>query len=67
MTGFTLIDGNPMEPNSGDLLSQQVNLPTGKRPYTGELHNQGWRVLTGNTRTDLWGRLVYRYEVEQDA
>lgn len=56
----TLIDGDPMDPISTDLITQQINLPMGREP-TGD----GWRILTGNVSTNLWARVAYRYEIEE--
>jgi hypothetical protein len=54
-----LIDGNPIDPSSTDLIAQQINLAMGVNPM-----GDGWRILTGNSTTNLWGRLAYRFEIE---
>jgi hypothetical protein len=53
-----LISGDPLSPESTDLIAQTMNLPVG------EPLPDGWRVLTGNEKTSLIGRLAYRYEIE---
>jgi hypothetical protein len=54
MTTNHLISGDPLSPASTDLIAQTANLPVG------EPVPEGWRVLTGNERTSLIGRLAYR-------
>jgi hypothetical protein len=53
-----LISGDPLSPVSTDLIAQTANLPVDD-PVP-----EGWRVLTGNERTSLIGRLACRYEIE---
>lgn len=57
---FLLLSGNPMDPSSTDELAQKVNLPMGVTPS-----GEGWRILTGNSTTNLWARIAYRYEIEE--
>lgn len=54
----TLIGGDPMKPNTQDLIAQQGTLPVGK-PVP-----RGWRVLTGNASYSLVARVAYREEIE---
>jgi hypothetical protein len=54
-----LIQGDPMAPASTDLLAQTDSL------FVGNPVPDGWRVLSGNHRTSLIGRVAYRYEVEE--
>jgi hypothetical protein len=68
-----LIEGDPMEPSSTDLILQRETTFTkdGKAitrenpasPPSGD----GWRLLTGNYRMNSWARCAYRHEVEEDA
>lgn len=55
-----LIEGDPMEPCSTDLIAQTKNLNVGQ-PVP-----KGWRVLTGNTFQSLIARVAYRYEIEEE-
>lgn len=57
---FVLIKGNPFEPTSTDEIVQRVTLDIGLTPA-----GEGWRILTGNERTNLWARIAYRYEIEE--
>lgn len=57
----TLIEGEPMTPDTADLIAQRIHLPIEARPP-----GDGWRVLSGNTRFNTWGRLAYRYEINMD-
>lgn len=56
----TLIEGDPMDPVSTDMITQRLNLDMGKQPI-----GDGWRILTGNNHTNLWARVAYRYEIEE--
>ena len=58
---FVLIEGDPMEPSSTDLIAQLNYAPAGAKIA------EGWRVLTGNTERSLIGRLAYRYEIEEET
>ena len=65
---YKLIDGDPLEPTSMDLIAQTAHLPIGDCPADYREHSvSGWRVLTGNTHTNLWARVAYRYEIEANA
>ena len=65
---YKLIDGDPLEPTSTDLIAQTAYLPMGEFPADYREHGvSGWRVLTGNTHTNLWARVAYRYEIEANA
>lgn len=53
-----LLEGDPLNPSSTDLIAQFADLDVGQRvPH-------GWRVLSGNVRTSMISRIVYRFEVE---
>lgn len=54
-----LLHGDPLAPSSTDLLAQTASLPVG------EAVPDGWRVLTGNPRESLVGRVAYRFEAEE--
>jgi len=54
----TLIEGDPLDPSTTDLIVQQGQLAVGQ-PVP-----KNWRVLTGNSDSSLVARVVYRYEVE---
>jgi hypothetical protein len=56
-----LIEGDPMEPQSTDLIVQINTAPVGARIA------DGWRVLTGNARESQIARVAYRYEIEEGA
>ncbi len=57
----TLIEGDPMSPSGSDLIAQTDTLDVDK-PVP-----EGWRVLTGNERFSLIGRIAFRSELEEDA
>lgn len=57
---FSQLDGDPFDPLSTDLFAQRVNLSLGMTPK-----GEGWRILTGNSTTNLWARVAYRYEIEE--
>jgi hypothetical protein len=56
-----LISGDPLNPQSTDLIVQKKNLAV-DQPVP-----DGWRVLTGNLRTSLIARVCYRYEADTMA
>lgn len=58
---FFLLQGNPLEPQSGDIIAQTGYLTVG------EPVPDGWRVLTGNERESLIARVVLRYEVQESS
>jgi len=69
---YHLIQGNPMEPSSTDIIAHECNLSIDELP-PGALDkfkkfdpHCGWRILTGNSQYNLWGRIAYRYEIEED-
>lgn len=53
-----LIEGDAMRPEANDLLAQRIDLAIGEEP-----RGLGWRILTGNRRTNLWARVCYRHEL----
>lgn len=53
-----LIEGDPLEPSSTDIILQSVRLPIAETP-----DGEGWRVMTGNNSHSLWMRPAYRYEI----
>lgn len=57
----TLLEGDPMDPCSTDLIAERTRIPVGTAVPA------GWRVLTGNQTTSLIGRIAYRYEIEEDS
>lgn len=59
VTKNQLIEGNPLAPESFDMIAQLGHLPVGERVP------EGWRVLTGNQFSSLVARVVYRFEVEE--
>lgn len=61
MERYTLIDGNPMQPESTDLIAESRRLAVGERVP------DGWRVLTGNAHESLIARVAYRYEIEESG
>jgi len=63
---YKLIDGDPMEPCSSDLIAQTLHLPLGEYPPNANDPASGWRVLTGSPQFEFWGRLAYRYEIEEN-
>lgn len=54
-----LIEGNPMDPQSTDLILQEGRLPVGERVPP------NWRVTTGNMYNSQAFRIAYRYEIEE--
>jgi hypothetical protein len=56
-----LLRGNPMEPNSTDVIAQFSRLPVG-RPVP-----DGWRVLSGNTTESEIARVAFRFEIEEES
>lgn len=52
------ISGDPLNPDSGDLIAQVGTLEVGK-PVP-----DGWRVLTGNERASQVARVAMRYEID---
>jgi hypothetical protein len=55
---FYLVNGDPMNPESGDLIAQTGVLKVG------EPVPDGWRVLTGNSEYSTIARVCLRYELE---
>lgn len=53
-----LLQGDPLNPASGDLIAQTARL------NVGEPVPEGWRVLTGDEASSLIARVVLRYELE---
>lgn len=56
-----LIEGDPLEPSSMDLIAQFDTL------MVGEALPDGWRVLTGNERYSKIARIAYRFEIEDEV
>ena len=59
MTGNFLVDGDPLDPQCSDVIAEIRTLEVGKSLPI------GWRVLTGNNKSSVIGRVVLRYEVEE--
>lgn len=55
-----LIEGDPMDPQSTDLILQEGRLPVG------EPIPEGWTVTTGNNFDSQAFRIVYRYQIEEE-
>ena len=55
-----LLSGDPLAPESTDLIAQFDSLKVGERVP------DGWRVLSGNERESTIARVCYRYEAESD-
>jgi len=53
-----LIEGDPLEPTSTDVIFQEVSLSANEVPG-----GIGWRIMTGNNSFNLWMRVAYRYEI----
>ena len=58
---FVLISGNPMEPESTDIIAQFDRLPVGRSVP------DGWRVLSGNTTDSEIARVAFRFEIEEES
>jgi len=58
MSKNILIEGDPLAPNDSDIIVQEAHL------NVDEPVPEGWRVMTGNNRSSLIMRVVYRYEIE---
>lgn len=56
-----LIQGDPMAPESTDLIAQRKLLKVGL-PVP-----DGWRVLTGNNRDSVIARVAFRYEIGEES
>ena len=55
-----LLQGDPMEPTSTDLIAQSDTLKVG------EPVPDGWTVTTGNMHfREIW-RIAYRYQIEEE-
>jgi len=59
ITDFTLIDGDPMNPESTDLMVVHGRLEVGIRVPP------DWRVITGCETSSLVAAVGYRYEMEE--
>ncbi len=53
-----LIEGDPLDPSSGDLIAQTATLEVGK-PVP-----EGWRVMSGGHAYSQIARVAMRYEIE---
>lgn len=53
-----LLSGDPLEPCGSDLIAQTRSLAVGARVP------DGWRVLSGNERESMIGRVCFRFEAE---
>jgi hypothetical protein len=56
-----LLTGDPMKPDSTDIIAQFDSLRVGL-PVP-----EGWRVLSGNSRFSQIARVAYRSEIEDDG
>lgn len=56
-----LLDGDPLAPESTDIIVQRGYLRVGK-PVP-----DGWRVLTGNNHESTVYRVAFRYEIEEES
>lgn len=56
-----LIEGDPLDPSSTDVIHQSEYLPVAQSPK-----GIAWRIMTGNTTHSLWMRVAYRYEIEEE-
>lgn len=56
-----LVDGDPMDPCSGDIIVELATLAVG-HPVP-----EGWRVLSGNIHNSQIARVVLRYEIEPEG
>lgn len=56
-----LIEGDPMEPSSTDIILQDGRLAFGCAVP------EGWKVMTGNMHSSKVMRIAYRYEIEDEA
>lgn len=54
-----LIEGDPLDPSSGDLIAQTQSLAVG------EPVPEGWRVLSGGHAYSQIARVALRYEIEE--
>lgn len=54
-----LISGDPLAPSSGDMIAETQSLAVDAAVP------DGWRVLSGNERFSLIGRIALRYELEE--
>lgn len=55
-----LVNGDAIETSDFDMIAQTINLPIDETP-----DGEGWRIMTGNNRTNLWARIAYRHECEE--
>ena len=55
-----LIEGDPLDPQSTDIIYQEDTLAVGQ-PVP-----EGWRVMTGNNMFSQIVRVAYRYEIEEE-
>jgi hypothetical protein len=58
---FILLKGDPMAPDSTDVIAQFDSLAVGERVP------EGWRVLSGNVRESEIARVAFRYEIEESS
>jgi len=63
-----LIVGDACESSDGDMISQRVSLPIGRKPPGYDGRNCGWRVISVHGRENanfaVWWRVAQRYELE---
>ena len=57
----TLHQGSPVDPCSSDIIIQEGRLDVGEEVPT------GWQVMDGNPTSSLVMRIVYRYQLEDEA
>ena len=62
MIDRVLIQGDPMNPSSGDRIAETMDVKL-TEPQPSE--SEGWRLLTGNTYFNTWARVALRYEIEE--
>lgn len=56
-----LIQGDPLNPDGGDLIAQTTTIKVG------EPVPEGWQVLTGNNEFSQIGRFAFRFEIEEES
>lgn len=57
-----LIKGDALTPALNDLIAQTINKPIAIIP-----RGAGWSVIDGNSHSNFWVRVVYRYDAEEGA
>ena len=54
-----LVNGDALRPDDNDLIAQTIDVPMGFTPI-----GDGWRIMTGNARTNFWARVEYRHNIK---